>query len=150
MSRRRVRHLVVSRRCARTGPAVAGHHERGAASIQIVILMPALFLLMFVGVQAALIYHARTVAIAAAAEGARAGAAQGVSSGAAPSVARSAATAFVAAAGGRDVLAGLSVTTSRTAATSTVVVTGTTPSVVPGWTPRISQSASSPREGLTR
>ena len=55
---------------------VAGQHERGTASIQLVILMPALFTLLFVGMQAAMIYHGRTVAIAAAQEGARATAAQ--------------------------------------------------------------------------
>ena len=37
-----------------------------------VILLPALFAVMFLGMQAALFYHARTVAIAAAQEGAKA------------------------------------------------------------------------------
>ena len=50
--------------------------DRGSATLQIVVLMPALFLLMFTGMQGALIYHARTVAIAAAQEGARNAAAQ--------------------------------------------------------------------------
>ena len=36
------------------------------------ILLPALFAVMFLGMQAALFYHARTVAIAAAQEGAKA------------------------------------------------------------------------------
>ena len=40
--------------------------ERGSTSIQMVILMPALFAVMFLGMQAALIYHARTLAIASA------------------------------------------------------------------------------------
>ena len=56
--------------------AYAGDREAGVASIQIVVLMPVLFLLMFIGMQAAIIYHGRTVAIAAAQEGARAAAAQ--------------------------------------------------------------------------
>jgi len=56
--------------------AYAGGREAGVASIQIVVLMPVLFLLMFIGMQAAIIYHGRTVAIAAAQEGARAAAAQ--------------------------------------------------------------------------
>jgi Flp pilus assembly protein TadG len=42
--------------------------DRGSVSIELVILLPALFALMFLGMQAALIYHARTVAIAAAQE----------------------------------------------------------------------------------
>jgi Flp pilus assembly protein TadG len=41
-----------------------------------VILMPALFAVMFLGMQAALIYHARTIAIASAQEGARAAGAE--------------------------------------------------------------------------
>ena len=35
-------------------------------TVQLVVLMPALFALMFAGVQAAMFYHGRTVAIAAA------------------------------------------------------------------------------------
>ncbi len=65
-------------------------------TIQIVVLMPVLFTLLFVGMQAAMLYHGRTVAIAAAQEGAREAAAQ---SGTTTS-GRAAAAAFVAAAGG--------------------------------------------------
>ena len=61
-----------------------------------VILMPVLFSVMFLGLQAALFYHARTVAIAAAQEGARAA---GAETGTA-SDGIAAATSFVAAAGG--------------------------------------------------
>ena len=39
--------------------------ERGSASLQLAVLLPVLFGVMFLGLQAALIYHARTVAIAA-------------------------------------------------------------------------------------
>src|SRR3546814_17206650 len=45
--------------------------ERGSVTIQMVFLMPALFLLMFLGLQGALYYHAKQVALAAAQEGAR-------------------------------------------------------------------------------
>ena len=120
--------------------------DRGSATLQIVVLMPALFLLMFTGMQGALIYHARTVAIAAAQEGARNAAAQ-YSSAAAGDVA---AEQFIASAGGAGVLRGVTVTTSWDATTVSVVVTGTTMSVVPGWTPRIVQSASAPVERVTR
>lgn len=113
--------------------------------MQLVVLMPALFTLMFAGMQAAMIYHGRTVAIAAAQEGARSAAAQNAGAGAG----QDAASAFVAIAGGEGVLRGVSVSSSRAAAVVTVVVTGTTLSVVPGWTPRISQSASAPVERLT-
>jgi Flp pilus assembly protein TadG len=136
--------LVASRLRSR---AASGHHDRegGSASIQIVVLMPALFLMMFVGMQAALIYHGRTVAIAAAQEGARAAAAQVTF----PGDGEAAAAEFVASAGGEGVLRGVTVTASRDATTATVVVTGTTLSVVPGWTPQITQSASAPVERIT-
>ncbi|MCR6490925.1 pilus assembly protein [Cellulomonas sp. P24] len=120
--------------------------DRGSATVQIVVLMPALFLLMFAGMQAALIYHARTVAIAAAQEGARTAAAQYSSAGAGDVAAEQ----FVASAGGEDVLRGVTVTATRDATTASVVVTGATMSVVPGWTPQITQSASAPVERVTR
>jgi len=123
-----------------------GGREAGVASLQIVVLMPVLFTLIFLGMQAAMIYHGRTVAIAAAQEGARAAAAQNASAEAG----QSAAAAFVAAAGGEGTLRSVTVTSNRTATTATVVVTGTTLSVIPGWTPSITQSASAPVERLTR
>lgn len=120
--------------------------ERGSTTIAMVVLMPALFALMFMGMQAALIYHARTIAIAAAEEGARAAGAQGgsVSGGTA------AAADFVASAGGGDVLRSLSATGNRGALTATVTVSGAALSVVPGWSPRITQSATVPVERLSR
>ena len=85
--------------------------ERGSTSVQMVILMPVLFSVMFLGLQAALFYHARTVAIAAAQQGARAA---GAETGSA-SDGIAAATSFIAAAGGSDVLENASVSGSRTA-----------------------------------
>ena len=119
--------------------------DRGSVSIELVILLPALFAVMFLGLQAALFYHARTVAIAAAQEGARAAGtergheADGVG----------AANDFLAEAGGDDVLTGTSTTAKRTATTATVTVTGFSLSVIPGWKVRISQSATVPIERLT-
>ncbi|WP_407345020.1 TadE family protein [Pengzhenrongella phosphoraccumulans] len=113
--------------------------------MQIVVLMPALFLLMFTGMQAALIYHARTVAIAAAQEGARTAAAQYSSAAAGDTAAKQ----FIVSAGGQDVLRGVTVTATRDATTASVAVVGEAMSVVPGWTPRIVQSASAPVERVT-
>ena len=108
-------------------------------------MLPALFAVMFLGMQAALFYHARTVAIAAAQEGARAaGAEQGRESDGV-----GAASDFVAEAGGDDVLTGASATASRTTTTATVTVTGYSLSVIPGWKVRITQSATVPVERLT-
>ena len=110
-----------------------------------VILLPALFAVMFLGMQAALFYHARTVAIAAAQEGAKA--AGGETGNDSDGV--SAATSFVADAGGDNVLPGASATADRTATTVTVTVTGHSLSVIPGWSPRVVQSATLPVERLT-
>src|SRR3954452_16178510 len=85
-------------------------NERGSVTIELVILLPALFAIMFLGVQAALFYHARTVAIAAAEEGARtAGAEHGR---AADGI--DAASLFITEAGGDDVLQSASATADRT------------------------------------
>jgi Flp pilus assembly protein TadG len=128
------RHLAVGRR------------ERGSTSIQMVLLMPALFSVMFLGMQGALFYHARTVAIAAAQEGAR------TAAGLNGTVSRGAqdAYAFVADAGGDHVLRAPKVSSSRSATTATVTVTGRSLSVIPGWTPAVTQSASVPVERITQ
>lgn len=108
-----------------------------------VVLLPALFGLMFFGMQAALMFQGRTLALAAAQEGARAASAEHgtVETGVA------AAQSFLATS-----TAGLSGTTisgTRSATQSTITVTTTTLSVIPGWTPRITQSASMPVERVT-
>lgn len=104
------------------------------------MLMPLLFAFLFAGVQGAVLYHGRAVAIAAAEEGARAAAAQHAT----PADGQAAAVAFAAA----D-LGALDVTVRRGPASATATVTGTTLSLIPGWKPTISQSASAPLERLT-
>jgi len=111
-----------------------------------VLLAPALFSVMFLGMQGALFYHARTVAIAAAQEGARAAAAENGTDSAGAQDAYS----FVAAAGGEGVILGAQVSGARTATTATVTVTGHAMSVIPGWSPAVTQSASVPVERITR
>src|ERR1035437_1253195 len=132
--------------CRRLIARMAAGRERGSSSIQMVILMPALFSIMFLGMQGALYYHARTVAIAAAQEGARAAGSQNGT--AAEGV--SAASSFVSDAGGRNVLPGAHMTGARSATTATVTVTGTSLSVIPGWSPAVSQSAAVPVERITQ
>ena len=132
--------------CRRLIARTAAGSARGSSSIQMVMLMPALFSIMFLGMQGALYYHARTVAIAAAQEGARAAGSQnGTAAGGV-----SAASSFVSDAGGRDVLPGAHMTGGRSATIATVTVTGTSLSVIPGWSPAVSQSASVPVERITR
>ena len=102
-------------------------------------------MVMLLGMQAALFYHARTVAIAAAQQGARAaGTEQGRETDGV-----NAANDFITEAGGDDVLTETSTTASRTLTTATVTVTGFSLSVIPGWKVRITQSASVPVERLT-
>ncbi len=130
---------------ARPATSSRRHDERGSVSLELVILLPALFAVMFLGMQAALYYHARTVAIAAAQEGARAA---GAETGR-EADGTSAANAFVSEAGGHDVLPGATSAASRTSTTATVTVRGFSLSVIPGWTPEVEQSATVPVERLT-
>lgn len=131
---------------SRPRPATSSRRsERGSATIELLILLPALFAVMFIGVQAALYHHARQVAIAAAQEGARTAAGEHGSEAAGTT----AATTFVRDAGGDDVLAGATVSVSRSATTAVVVVTGRSLSVVPGWSPVVWQRASMPVERVT-
>lgn len=126
-------------------PSSSSRRQRGSASIELVILLPALLTVMFLGMQAALFYHARTVAIAAAQQGARAaGTEQGREADGID-----AANDFITEAGGDDVLTGTSTTASRTLTTATVTVTGFSHSVIPGWKVQITQSASVPVERVT-
>jgi len=120
-----------------------GSADRGSTSIEMVILLPALFALMFLGMQAALMYQGRAVALAGAQEGAREAASE---TGTAVGGIRTA-EGFVAAS-----TSGLKNTTvegRRTATEATITVTATTLSVVPGWEPKITQSASMPVERVT-
>ncbi len=119
--------------------------ERGSASIQMVILMPAMFAVMFLGLQAALIYHARTLAIASAQEGARAAGAENGTAGAGISTARDYLTTTAG-----DALTATAVTGNRTTTTATITVRGVALSVLPGWRPAISQSSSVTVERITR
>lgn len=128
----------------RTTRRVPGQRERGSATIQLVVLLPALFSLMFLGVQAALMYQGRTIALAAAQEGARDSAAENGSTTAGISTANS----FIAASTAG--LEGTSVSGSRSATTATITVTTYTVSVIPGWKPKVTQSAAMPVERLTR
>ena len=119
--------------------------ERGSVAIQMVFVLPALFAVMFLGVQASLYYHARSVALAAAEEGAREAAGQTGSQDSGVAVAKT----FLQDAGGADVMTDTNVTGTRSTITATVTVTGTTLSVIPGWKGTVSQRASMPVERIT-
>ena len=122
---------------------LASRRERGSATIQMVVLMPALFTLVFLGVQAAMLYQGRTITLAAAQEGARVSAAADGTNAAGVA----AASNFVSSTSAG--LKGTSVSGNRTATTATITVTTHTVSLIPFVSPKITQSASMPVERLT-
>ncbi len=117
--------------------------ERGSASLQYVILMPALFLLMFLGLQSAIVHWGRTVALAAAQEGAREAAAETGSKARGVAAARDFASRSSAS------LKGIGVTGYRSSTDAGITVTATTLSVIPGFRFHVHQSATMPVERLT-
>jgi Flp pilus assembly protein TadG len=123
---------------------VAAPRDRGASSVEVVVLFPLVFLLLLGMVQGGLWFHARAVALGAAQEGARVAAAETSTAGAGIA----AATSFIADAGS-GVVVDPAVTGSRTGTTATVTVTGQAQSLVPFLNPSVAQSASFPTERVT-
>lgn len=120
--------------------------ERGSTSLELVILFPVVLLLIFAGIQGALYYHARNVALSAAQQGVRAAKAENGSS----DQGRQAAQAFIDQAGGHDVITAVNVTSNRGANQATVTVTGRPISVIPGiLNLKVSQTAHGPIEVFT-
>ncbi|GGB21808.1 hypothetical protein GCM10011492_09630 [Flexivirga endophytica] len=139
--------MTVTSICGRLRRRVLPAHgsgDRGMATIQMVLLLPAVLAVLFAGMQAALWYHARAVAIAAAQEGARAAGAQYGTAGAGTVEA-----AGLLADAGPGVISATSVHSSRSATTATVTVSGSSMSVIPGWTIAVHQSATVPVERIT-
>ncbi|MBM6402295.1 TadE/TadG family type IV pilus assembly protein [Phycicoccus sonneratiae] len=133
-----------------TGPRrrhqrVPARAERGSTSIQMVLLMPALFAVMFLGMQAALYYHARAIALASAQEGARAAGAQDGTTSAGIAAARD----YLSATAG-DALSATRVTGYRSTTTATITVRGTPLAVIPAWAPPVVQSATVTVERITQ
>jgi Flp pilus assembly protein TadG len=114
--------------------------------LELAVVFPLLLLVIFGGIQAALYYHARTVALSAAQEGVRVASAETGTAEAGAARARE----FVADAGGSGVLSHLIVSPARTATTASITVTGRSLSVLPGVpAPGVSQTAERPVERFT-
>ena len=129
----------------RAGARASG--ERGSATLEITVLFPVVLLLLLGVVQGALYYHARDVALAAAADGLTAARSRAGSA----DEGRRAAVAFLDRAGGGEMLPDAKVNAVRTGLAATVIVTGRAVSLlpgIPGWS--ISQTASGPVERFTR
>lgn len=119
--------------------------ERGSLTLEASILFPALLAIMLVGTQTAMWFHARSVAIGAAADGARAQSLERAVDG----DGQAAALEFVSQAGGEDVLRGVGASSRRSPTSVSVTVTGSSMSLVPGWNPSVEQSATVPLERVT-
>ena len=119
--------------------------ERGSTSVQMVLLMPALFAVMFLALQAALYSYATTVAGAAAQDGARAASAYDNRS--TPGAGRAAAVAALTQSHGA--LEGWAVATQEEADSASVTITGTALSVLPGLKFPVERTATFPWERLT-
>jgi Flp pilus assembly protein TadG len=120
----------------------AHHDERGALTLGYVAVLPFVFLVILVMVQASFWFLAREAALAAARQGADAARALGASRAAGPA----AALAF-ARQSGRGYLDDPAATTAgSTASTVAVTVTGRAPSLVPGLVVKVSETVEAPAE----
>lgn len=111
---------------------IAGAHRRhrdvGSSAIELVLLTPVLIALVFTVVQAALVWHARHVALAAAQQGDR----LARSAAAADDATVRAQTVEYMHSLGADLVGSPTVTISRAGGFVTVTVTGRAVSLVPG------------------
>lgn len=113
--------------------------------MEMVLLMPLVFTMAFLPIQAGVWFHARHVVTAAAQEGARAARVATQDPGAATEAGRARALGFVATVGGATVLEP-SVELGRSETTVEVVVTGKSMAVLPGLTLPVEGRAVSPVE----
>lgn len=117
--------------------------QRGLSNgAQLTLLFPLAFSILLLTLQWAMVSWADASALAAAQDGARAAAAVNGSASAGESVALDAAN--------NGSLTSVSVVVSRGITRTTVTVTASAPSVIPGVTPRVHKSAEVPTERLTR
>ena len=127
-------------------PAAGGEGERGAATLELVVLFPALLLLVLTIVQAGLFFYARTLALAAAQEGVRAGRAQSAE----PRRGVKQAHEFLAATAEHTLYDVAVSAAGSSPAQVRIQVTGRAPSVLPGVPGLpVSQEARGPRERFT-
>ncbi len=119
--------------------------ERGAASVELAVTFPVVLLLVMTLIQAALWFHARSIALGAAQEGAREGRVQPAST----ARAETAAEGFLDQTAS-DLLTGRDVTVSGSPSSIAVTVTGSSLSLFPGlsgWS--VAQTAVGPVERPT-
>lgn len=119
--------------------------DRGSISLELVVVFPVVLLIIFGGIQAALYFYARNMALAAAQEGLRSARVENGTAGAGAASAH----AFLRRAGS-DILTGTSVAPARGPAEARVTVQGQALSLVPGVAGLpVSQTAAGPVERFT-
>ena len=117
--------------------------ERGAVTVEMVVLMPVLLATLFGGIQAGVVFHARHIAIAAAQEGAREAAAYQAGLPDGIDTATTTATDWAG-----QTLTGIQVTGRRTTTRVSITVAGSAISLLPGVSWPIEQTATLPVERL--
>ena len=132
------------RRRRRPGWRTGVGDERGAVAAELVIATPLLLLLVMGVIQFALWQHAAHVAEAAAQQGLSVGRLQGETAAAGQAEGRAVLSQV-----GAGVLTGTQVSATKTAATTTVVVTGRAVSIIGLFALPVHAVASGPSESLT-
>ena len=117
--------------------------DRGSTSVEMLVLLPLLLAVLWMGLSAALYFYGRTAALAAAQTGAAAAAAQHGTG----SDCQRAATQLAAKLG--DSLRSVTIQCSRGATLATATVSGSTLSLLPGWFPTVTMTATVPVERVT-
>ncbi|WP_158558047.1 TadE/TadG family type IV pilus assembly protein [Spongiactinospora gelatinilytica] len=118
--------------------------ERGSATLEATVIYPMVLLLILLAVNAAMWFHARAIALAAAQEGLRAGRAHG----AGLTTGQTAARDFLRQTGG-NFLTSPSVRAERTGGSVQMVVTGRAISLIPLLDLGVEQVARAPLERWT-
>jgi len=119
--------------------------DRGALTLSYVAVLPFIFLLLMVLIQASFWFLARNAALAAARQGADAARALSASRASGPA----AALAFARQAGQGYLEDPRVTTTGSTSATISITVSGHVPSFVPGLVVSVSETAQAPVEEFT-
>ena len=116
--------------------------ERGAVTLETVVIWPTILAAIFAIIQGGLWFHARNVALGAAQEGARAASVESRGDGA------ERAAEFISDAGGPGVITISDITQVESGDIVTITVTGRAPSVLPGVDgPSVTQRHSAPLRG---
>ncbi|MFI1259160.1 TadE/TadG family type IV pilus assembly protein [Streptomyces netropsis] len=134
----------VLRRWSRSLAALGRERDRGALSLELMMVFPAVLLLVMLTVHVGLWWHARNVALAAAQQGVERARVRGASIATGTAEAQS----FVGRAGGS--ISGAQVSGSRGGQTVRIEVSGHVDTLIPGLKLPVSQHAEAATERITQ